>query len=167
MTTTTEPSFESSLEAFFSQVRAQVGGEASEKGYAVKGNGRALIDSVAEECGEGHARGEIRYKLIRWRQKRNPVDLFKIAAWAFLEWDRHQRTVGRSAEVPTIRHTVCPVCGLLRGAGVQPPTLSKNLGHATVLDGVVPGNGHVPRSGEQGTATTPDARPEAQADGHP
>lgn len=83
-----EPSFETSMEAFFSHVRQLLGGTANGKGYSQNGNGRALIDSVAEECGEGHALGEIRYKLVRWRRKRNPDDIAKIAAWAFLEWDR-------------------------------------------------------------------------------
>lgn len=77
------------MEAFFSQVRGKMRGEATAKGYAGEnGDGRDLIDFVAKKCGEGHATGEIVYKVIRWAEKRDPADLFKIAAWAFLEWDR-------------------------------------------------------------------------------
>lgn len=36
--------------------------------------------------GDGHALGEIVYKLVRYKAKRDPVDLVKIASWAFLAW---------------------------------------------------------------------------------
>ena len=38
-----------------------------------------------------HALGEIIYKSIRYRNKRNPEDLIKIAAWAWLVWMHHWR----------------------------------------------------------------------------
>ena len=34
----------------------------------------------------GHALGEITYKVIRYAKRRDPNDLLKIAAWAFLIW---------------------------------------------------------------------------------
>ena len=82
-----------SLEEFCAGVEGLLNGTARGKGYAPDGgDGRPLLDFVAEHCGEGHALGEATYKLIRWKNKRNPEDLLKAAAWCFLEWDRDRRS---------------------------------------------------------------------------
>jgi hypothetical protein len=76
--------------------------KAVEKGYSGggKAGGRKLIDFVAEEIadGDGHALGEIVYKARRYKNKRNPEDLVKVAAWAFLAWDRNERRATLAAE---------------------------------------------------------------------
>lgn len=64
---------------------------------------RRLMDEVAKEKGYDsdllsfcqkmrltHAEGEIIYKLVRYNRKRNPEDLLKIAAWAYLMWKEHE-----------------------------------------------------------------------------
>lgn len=36
--------------------------------------------------GPGHTLGEITYKTIRYAKRRDPNDLLKVAAWAYLVW---------------------------------------------------------------------------------
>lgn len=65
--------------------------KAQEKGYAAgKADGRGTLDEVKAKF-PGHAEGEIYYKLLRWQAKRNPEDLLKIMAWAFLIYDQEER----------------------------------------------------------------------------
>lgn len=82
--------FEDSFKQFVSETAGLLNGKAEAKGYAAQGNGRPLLDFVAEVA-PGHAAGEMLYKVVRWQAKKNPEDLLKVAAWAFLEWDRHNR----------------------------------------------------------------------------
>jgi hypothetical protein len=84
-------SFQGSLTEFVAGVGGLLNGTAEAKGYAKNGSGRALLDFVAEHA-PGHAIGEIIYKVVRWQRKGNPEDLLKVAAWAFLEWDRARRS---------------------------------------------------------------------------
>ena len=65
---------------------------AAGKGYSTTGiDGKnALYEFVQEFAGFGHAGGEIVYKVRRYAAKRNPEDLLKIAAWAYLAWRHHR-----------------------------------------------------------------------------
>ena len=64
-----------------------LGGTAEGKGYNAGGPNGAneLSDFVEQHC-PGHALGEVIYKAVRFQRKRNPEDLLKIAAWAYLQW---------------------------------------------------------------------------------
>lgn len=66
------------------------------KGYAVNGDGREVLDFVDQHF-KGHAAGEVIYKVIRWMKKKDPTDLIKIAAWAFLMWDQEYRSKRKEA----------------------------------------------------------------------
>ncbi len=48
-----------------------------------------LQDFVHDIAGHGHALGEIIYKVVRFAHTRDPRDIEKIAAWAFLIWRKH------------------------------------------------------------------------------
>jgi hypothetical protein len=77
---------------FQRNVRALLEPTAKGKGYSTTGvDGiNALYEFVQEMAGPGHALGEIVYKARRYGAKRNPEDLEKIAAWAWLAWKHHQ-----------------------------------------------------------------------------
>jgi hypothetical protein len=63
------------------------------KGYNTTGvDGQNLLYEFVQEAvgGPGHAIGEAIYKVRRYAAKRNPEDLEKLAAWAFLMWKHHQ-----------------------------------------------------------------------------
>lgn len=84
--------FEVALDDYFLEIKKAVLQKAKEKGYYTQGedSGRNLYDFIAKYA-TGHGIGEIIYKAIRWTRKRDPEDLVKIAAWAFLEWDYNRR----------------------------------------------------------------------------
>ena len=91
-----EPSFLSFCEA----VRDLLDETAADKGYQRTGLSGpnplyALVNEIAN--GPGHALGEIVYKAIRYSKRRDPSDLAKSSAWAFLIW-RFDRPV--SARMP-------------------------------------------------------------------
>lgn len=81
-------------DAFLIQVRALLEPTAASKGYSTTGiDGKnALYEFVQAMTGPGHALGEIVYKARRYGAKKNPEDLLKIAAWAFLAWRHHDAT---------------------------------------------------------------------------
>ena len=69
------------FDQFTEEVRTLLGGTARDKGYG---------DEIRQIVGSDHAAGEAIYKILRWKHKRNPEDLRKAAAWAFLLWlDNH------------------------------------------------------------------------------
>lgn len=84
-------SLDESWSTFAALAHGLLNGTAVGKGYATAGDGRPLLDFVSAHCGDGHALGEIVYKVTRWRSRRNPEDLLKVAAWAFLVWDQARR----------------------------------------------------------------------------
>jgi hypothetical protein len=86
-----EVTFEQSLHEFLDGVAHLLNGKSEAKGYSHNGNGRPLFDAVFSVADYGHAHGEILYKLTRFRALENEEDLRKVAAWAFLMWDRHRR----------------------------------------------------------------------------
>ena len=51
-----------------------------------------LFDFIYEITEMGHALGEIIYKVIRYNAKKNPEDLEKISAWAYLVWRKHHES---------------------------------------------------------------------------
>jgi len=81
-----------SFALFLLEVRALLEPTALGKGYSTTGvdGDNALYEFVQEMAGPGHALGEIVYKARRYGAKRNPEDLLKIAAWAFLLWKHHR-----------------------------------------------------------------------------
>ena len=89
MTPTTRTEF---FDAFTEKVAEITGGTAADKGYG---------DEIRKIVGSDHAAGEGIYKFLRWKNKRNPDDLFKAAAWAFLLWlDNHTDYGGKSEALP-------------------------------------------------------------------
>lgn len=89
-----EGKFSRRLEEFQAEMTNALNGKAEDKGYSSGGDsgGRPMLDAVALIAGEGtHPIGEIIYKLSRWKAKKNPEDLVKAAAWAFLMWDQQKR----------------------------------------------------------------------------
>jgi hypothetical protein len=82
------------FEKFVSTMHEFCGGTAAAKGYNTTGvdGHNAVYHFVQEEVGMGthaHGLGEIIYKVLRYQRRRNPEDLVKIAAWAFLVWKHH------------------------------------------------------------------------------
>lgn len=67
-------------EGFFDSVKAKLNGVAKEKGYN---------DNLEQLTGIEHHIGEIIYKAVRYRSKKDPDDLVKIAAWALLIFRKH------------------------------------------------------------------------------
>jgi hypothetical protein len=85
-------SFVESLERFQIAMNDILINAAKAKGYhGSELDGRKLYDEILYLAGEGHASGEIIYKLTRYRRVKDPKDIVKVAAWAFLIWDKHQR----------------------------------------------------------------------------
>lgn len=87
--------FQVSLDKFLTHIKLTLTTDAIKKGYAegnaLEANGRRLYDFIQDYAGDGHALGEIIYKVTRFRRKHDPVDMIKTAAWAFLVWDKNQR----------------------------------------------------------------------------
>jgi hypothetical protein len=104
--------FDVALKDFYLELEKAVIQKAKSKGYYVEGedSGRNLFDFIGKYA-EGHSIGEIIYKAIRWTRKRDPEDLVKIAAWAFLTWDYNRRNgTFHIAENPVIEsHTQVPI----------------------------------------------------------
>ena len=85
-------------------MRALLDEEAAGKGYHQGGltGPNPTYDFVAETAGgPGHPLGEIIHKVRRYAARRDPADLVKIAAWAYLVWrfdrpdTRHPGSEGR------------------------------------------------------------------------
>lgn len=81
------------FETFESRVRELLDPTAQAKGYSTTGvDGENRLYAFVEDTvgGPGHAIGEALYKITRYAAKRNPEDLEKLAAWAFLMWRHHR-----------------------------------------------------------------------------
>jgi hypothetical protein len=76
---------------FAKAIRALLDGAAAQKSYNKTGvdGPNDLFDFVEQIAGDGHALGEIVYKVKRYHARKNPEDILKIAAWAFLIWRKH------------------------------------------------------------------------------
>jgi len=74
------------FDEFMTAVRALLEPTAQGKGYNTTGvdGANQLYEFVSGVAGEGHALGEIIYKVKRYAAKGNPEDMLKVAAWAFL-----------------------------------------------------------------------------------
>ena len=81
-------------EAFMAEVRTLLDGAAKGKGYNASDlDGHNALYEFVEAMNDGaagHALGEIVYKARRYAAKRNPEDVLKIAAWAFLIYKHHR-----------------------------------------------------------------------------
>ncbi len=87
------------FDEFISQMHEFCGGTAASKGYNSTGvdGHNTVYHFVQEEVSMGthaHGLGEIIYKVLRYQRRRNPEDLIKIAAWAFLVWKHHVEEEG-------------------------------------------------------------------------
>jgi hypothetical protein len=83
------------FDQFVGEVRALMEPTAVSKGYSTTGIDGVnplyeFVEDMAE--GPGHALGEIVYKAKRYGKKRNPEDLLKIAAWAWLAYRHHSQS---------------------------------------------------------------------------
>lgn len=75
------------FDTFSQEIHSLLDATAKSKGYNDTGaDGDNQLFSFCQKMGLGHAEGEIVYKVVRYHKKRNPEDLLKIAAWAFLLW---------------------------------------------------------------------------------
>lgn len=74
------------LQSFFCEVENLLESKASEKGYSDTGPVNNRLHLFMSEFFSDHALGEIVYKCVRYKQKKNPEDLAKIAAWSALIW---------------------------------------------------------------------------------
>ena len=75
------------FDEFTRAVHDQLAGTALSKGYNREGpdSDNALYQFVQDMvAGDGHPLGEIIYKARRYAARRDPIDMVKIAAWAFL-----------------------------------------------------------------------------------
>jgi hypothetical protein len=78
---------------FCQQVEGLLSVTAQGKGYNATGvdGQNAVYEFIYTTTGDhGHAIGEIMYKAIRYMRKRDPQDLLKIAAWAYLIFKHHR-----------------------------------------------------------------------------
>jgi len=87
-----------SPEKFFTEVRTLLSQTAQEKGYNTEGSEtNQLYEFVYSTLGvhqHTHALGEVVYKALRYSRKKDPDDLVKIAAWALLVWQHHEKSGG-------------------------------------------------------------------------
>ena len=82
-----------SYQKFCEQVEAILSVSAKSKGYTdTDANGpNDVYEFIYTATGDhGHPIGEIMYKALRYMKKRNPEDLLKIAAWAYLVFKHHR-----------------------------------------------------------------------------
>ena len=92
--------------AFCEAVRDLLDETAAAKGYSHTGltGPNPMYEFVAETAGgPGHALGELIYKVRRYAARRDPEDLVKIAAGAYLVWcfdrtESDRRPRGQGAE---------------------------------------------------------------------
>ena len=85
---------------FCAAVRNLLDETARAKGYQSMGltGPNPLYEFVSETAGgPGHALGEIVYKVRRYAARRDPEDLVKVAAWAYLVW-RFDRADARDGQ---------------------------------------------------------------------
>lgn len=78
---------------FTEEVHHLLNGKAEEKHYNQTGpdSQNKLYEFVQDTIGsDGHALGEIVYKVKRYAALGNPEDILKVAAWAFLVWKHRQ-----------------------------------------------------------------------------
>jgi hypothetical protein len=81
-----------SFDSFVGEIK-QLFGKSVSKGYGPMkpDDPNQLYDFMQTFFSDDHALGEIVYKAIRYKNKRNPEDLVKIAGWAWLVFMHHWR----------------------------------------------------------------------------
>ena len=83
---------------FCASVESLLGATAKDKNYNTTGlDGQNHLYTFVQQItgDDAHGIGEIIYKAVRYMAKRNPEDLLKIAAWAFLVWKHHDSSTSR------------------------------------------------------------------------
>ena len=93
------------FDAFTQQVRALMDPVACAKGYNQTGvdGPNELYEFVKTTVGsDAHALGEIIYKARRYAAKGDPVDVLKIAAWAFLILKHKQEPQHHAAPIDAV-----------------------------------------------------------------
>lgn len=90
------------FDQFVGSIKALLEPTAQGKGYNTTGidGENQLYEFVQSFAGPHHALGEITYKAVRYEAKRNPEDLLKIAAWAYLAWRHHATTTAAAIPAP-------------------------------------------------------------------
>ena len=81
------------FEGFTRDVKGLLADTAEGKGYNATGvdGYNQTYEFIQTATGDhGHAIGEIIYKALRYMRKRDPQDLLKIAAWAYLVFKHHK-----------------------------------------------------------------------------
>jgi len=80
------------FDSFVGEIK-QLFGKSVSKGYGPMqpDDPNMLYAFMQEFFSDDHALGEIVYKAIRYKNKRNPEDLVKIAGWAWLVFMHHWR----------------------------------------------------------------------------
>ena len=81
------------FQTFMNAAEDLLNGTAASKGYSPNGpDGSNPLYAFVEHAvgGSQHAIGEIIYKAVRYQHQRDPKDLLKIAAWAYLVWRHHE-----------------------------------------------------------------------------
>ena len=100
---------------FMKLVSDKVGDQAHDKGYRI--GDADTGEDLLKVTGDDHAIGEIIYKAVRFRAKKNQDDLVKIAAWAFLLWRKNKPLDGDDLDVsvtedsPYLSNGCCRCCG--------------------------------------------------------
>jgi hypothetical protein len=75
------------FEQFLAEVREQIEGKARRRGYSEAGTeGYNPLFEFNKQFFPCHPQGEIVYKLVRGMEEKDPEDIVKVAAWAFLIW---------------------------------------------------------------------------------
>lgn len=89
--TPTDPDLEGpSFDAFIGEIK-NLFGKSERKGYGPRtpDSPNPLYEFMRTFFSDDHALGEIVYKAIRFKNKRDPEDLVKIAGWAWLVFMHH------------------------------------------------------------------------------
>ncbi len=81
--------FQSAFGHFISEINRILSSKATQKGYNDAGPDAdnrlyLFVRDFVSGTEHDHALGEIIYKVVRFVKKRDPEDLLKIAAWAYL-----------------------------------------------------------------------------------
>ncbi len=116
---------------FAERVEALLDDSARAKAYNATGvdGPNELFDFIGRVAGDGHALGEIIYKVIRFKAKENTEDIEKIAAWAFLVWRKHQNEHRRRVRTG-IRKRVSKVGSSGRSSSKTGASTTKAIGRS-------------------------------------
>lgn len=112
---------EVSFAHFAESVRGMLTKSAEDKGYSGAKDpdvGGDLLAFVNKHF-EGHSLGEVVYKAVRFRAKKDPKDLEKIAAWAFLEWAGCPGTWPNRGWVPSPTGSIPKIADTVKAKAIE------------------------------------------------